>query len=79
MGKFQWDCMINYNENENDNEKQIVLSIDLDVDMNTNIQNVAYLGKFMFIFNKLHLSNIWGLIHSKYKQHWGWAEKMRCL
>ena len=25
----------------------------------------------------LDLSNIWGLIHEKVKQHWGWAEKNR--
>ena len=24
---------------------------------------------------KQHLSNIWGSIHEKVKQHWGWPEK----
>ena len=26
-------------------------------------------------FVKEHLSNIWGSIHEKVKQHWGWFEK----
>ena len=24
---------------------------------------------------KQHLSNIWGSVHGKVKQHWGWIEK----
>ena len=28
---------------------------------------------------KQHLSNIWGSIHEKIKQHWGWGEKKLCL
>ena len=50
--------MINCNENENDNEEQLIYLIDLDVAMDTNVQNIAYLGKIMFICNKQHLSNI---------------------
>ena len=26
-----------------------------------------------------HLSNTWGSIHEKVKQHWGWVEKKRYL
>ena len=26
-----------------------------------------------------HLSNIWGSIHEKVEQHWGWVKKKRCL
>ena len=37
--------------------------------MKTNIQNIASLGKIMSICNKQHLSNIWGSIHEKVKQH----------
>ena len=29
----------------------------------------------MPLCNKQHLSNIWGSIHEKVKQHWGWVEK----
>ena len=47
--------------------------------MDTNIQNKAYLGKIRSVCNKQHLNNIWGSIHEKVKQHWGWAEKKRCL
>ena len=28
---------------------------------------------------KQHLNNIWSSIHEKFKQHWGWVEKRRCL
>ena len=36
---------------------------------------LACLGKAMSLYNKQHLSNIWGPIHEKVKQHWGLAEK----
>ena len=42
--------------------------------MDTNMQNIACLGKTKFICNKQQLSNIWGSIHQKIKQHWGWVE-----
>ena len=71
--------MINCNENKTDNEKKIIYLKDLDADMDTNRQNIICLGKIMSICNKQHLSNIWGSIHRKVKEHWGWAEKMRCL
>ena len=29
----------------------------------------------MLIGTKQHPSNIWGSIHEKVKQHWGWVEK----
>ena len=47
--------------------------------MDTNIKNMASLGKVMSINNKQHLSNIWGSIHEKVKQHLSWIEKKRCL
>ena len=33
----------------------------------------------MAICIKQHLSNIWGSVHEKVKQHWGWVEKKRCI
>ena len=38
-----------------------------------------YLRIMMLISIKHHLSNYWSLIHEKFKQHWDWAEKKRCL
>ena len=29
----------------------------------------------MLISIKQHSTNIWGLIHKKLKEHWGWVEK----
>ena len=78
----QWDYKINCNENENDNRKTDHINktqIDQDLDIEINIQNIARLGKTMPLCNKQHLSNIWGLLHYKVKQHWGWVEKKRCL
>ena len=45
------------------------------MDIETNIQNIACLGDAMPLCNKHHLSNIWGSIYWKVKQHWGWVEK----
>ena len=28
---------------------------------------------------KQYLSNIWSSVHAKFKQHWAWVEKTRCL
>ena len=33
----------------------------------------------MLIYIKQHLRNIWGSIHEKIKQHWGWVEKEHCF
>ena len=33
----------------------------------------------LIICIKQHLSNIWGSIHEKVKQHWGWVEKKALL
>ena len=33
------------------------------------------LSVMMVICNKQHLSNIFGLIQEKVKQHWGWVKK----
>ena len=33
----------------------------------------------LFICVKQQLSNIWGLVHEKVKQQWGWAEKKLLL
>ena len=33
------------------------------------------LTMMMLTCNKQHLSNIWGSIHEKVNQHWGWVEK----
>ena len=49
--------------------------IDLDVDIDINTQNIACLGKAVPVLNKQHVSNIWGSIHSKVKQHWGWVKE----
>ena len=43
--------------------------------MDTNTQNMACHGKITSICNKQHLSNIWGSIHEKFSQRWGWVEK----
>ena len=70
----QWDYIMNCNENENDNVKADRINktwIDQDLDIKTNMQNIACLGKTMPLCNKQHLSNIWGSIHRKVKQHWG--------
>ena len=45
------------------------------MDIKTNIKNIACLGKTMPLCNKQHLSNIWGSVHWKVKQHWGWVKK----
>ena len=37
------------------------------------------LSMMMVICIKLYLSNIWGSVLEKVKQHWGWAEKKHCL
>ena len=36
-------------------------------------------GKIRSLYIKQHLSNIWGIIPYKAKQHWGLVEKRRCL
>ena len=44
----------------------------------TNIENTVCLGKTTSLCHKTfkqHLSNIWGSIREKGKQHWGWVEK----
>ena len=41
----------------------------------TKMRILACLGKAMYLYNKQHLSNIWGSIHEKVKQHWGLDEK----
>ena len=33
--------------------------------MEKTVQNIAYLGKIISIYNKQHLSNIWGSMHEK--------------
>ena len=53
--------MINCNQNENNNGKLDHVNktnIDQDVDIETNIENIACLGKTMFLRNNQHLSNI---------------------
>ena len=47
--------------------------------MDINIQNVACSGKIRSISNKPHWSDIWGSIHWKVKQHWGWVEQIRSI
>ena len=37
------------------------------------------INMMLLICIKQHLSNIWSSIHEKFKQHWGWVEKKRCL
>ena len=45
------------------------------MDIEKNIKDIACLGKTMPLCNKQHLSNIWGSVHWKVKQHWGWVKK----
>ena len=42
-------------------------------------KNKKCFSMMMLICIKQHLSNIWGSIHEKVKQYWGWVEKTRCL
>ena len=70
--------MINCNENEKTDPINKT-KIDQRVDIETNIQNIAFLGNRISLCNKQHLSNIWGSIHYKVKQHWGLVEKKCCL
>ena len=59
--------MVNCNENEDDNGQKDNINktyIDQDVDIATIIENIACLGKAM-----QQLSNIWGSIYLKVKQH----------
>ena len=42
------------------------------------IKYKIYISIIMVIF-KQHLSKTLSSIHEKVKQHWGWAEKKRCL
>ena len=37
------------------------------------------LSIFMVTCIKQYLNNIWGSIHKKVKQHWGWVEKKALL
>ena len=37
------------------------------------------LSMMILICMYLYLSNLWGSIHEKVKEHWGWAEKKWCL
>ena len=59
--------MVNCNENEDDNGQKDNINktcIDQDVGIATTIENIACLGKAM-----QQLSNIWGSIYLKVKQH----------
>ena len=38
-------------------------------------KHIKCLIMIMLIGTKQHLNNIWGSIHKKVKQHWGWVEK----
>ena len=38
-------------------------------------KHIKCLIVIMLIGTKQHLNNIWGSIHEKVKQHWGWVEK----
>ena len=38
-----------------------------------------YLNMMMVICIKVHLSNIWSIIHEKVEQQWDWVEKQCCL
>ena len=58
--------MINCNENENDNGKIYHINktyIDQCAGIETNIENIACLGKTMFLCNKQHLNTIYGSIY----------------
>ena len=39
----------------------------------------TYLSMMMLTCINQHLRNIWGSIHEKGKQHWGWIEKKPCI
>ena len=54
--------------------------INLGLDMDTDILSMKKrLSMIMFICIKQHLSNIWGSVYDKDKQHWDWVKKRRCL
>ena len=54
--------------------------INLGLDMDTDILSMKKrLSMIMFISVKQHLSNIWGSVYDKDKQHWEWVKKRRCL
>ena len=62
--------MINCNENENNNGKMDHINrtnINQYLDIEANKENIACLGKTMSLFNKQHLSNVWGSIYEKVK------------
>ena len=54
--------------------------IDLGLGKGTNIVNIKSVTVcHMLISIEQHLSNIWGSINEKVKQHWGWVEKKALL
>ena len=56
--------MINWNENDNGKIYHMNKTyIDQGLDIETNLENKARLGKTMYVFNKQHLTNIWGSIY----------------
>ena len=54
--------------------------INLGLDMDTDILSIKKrLSMIMLICIKQQLSNIWGSVYDKDKQHWDWVKKRRCL
>ena len=74
--------MINDNENEAENERKITRQ---DIYRPRSKHGQKYtkykmcLSITKVICIKQHLSNIWGSLHEKVKQHWGWVGKKALL